>query len=66
MGFIHGRNILENVTIAWLMKDWLLKANLEALFLQFDFHKAFDIIGRRYLWQALEAIGLGGKFLLLV
>lgn len=65
-GFIHDRNILENVSIAWLMKDWLRLANLEGVFLQFDFHKAFDIIARMYLWCALEAVGLGGRFLMLV
>lgn len=46
--FIQGRNILEKVSIAKLVQDWLRQTGLEALFLQLDFQKAFDIISRIY------------------
>lgn len=38
-GFIKGRNILENISLDWLVKDWMVVASLQALFLLLDFAK---------------------------
>ncbi|CAM6096717.1 unnamed protein product [Calypogeia fissa] len=44
-GFIPGRNILENISSAWLTMDWIRAKRFSALFLKLDFEKAFDLYG---------------------
>jgi hypothetical protein len=36
-GFVPGRNILENISMAWLTADWLKHTQKQALFLSLDF-----------------------------
>lgn len=62
-GFVPGRNILDNIALAWMTKDFINHNKIPALFLQIDFEKAFDRIEHSYLWAVLEKLGLGGKFL---
>lgn len=42
MGFILGRYILENVSLAWLMHDWVTHNKLPTLSILLDLEKAFD------------------------
>jgi hypothetical protein len=65
-GFVPGRNILENISLAWLTLDWLNHRNEPALFLSLDFEKAFDRVEHAYLWETMSWLGLGGTFLQLV
>lgn len=65
-GFVKGRHILNNVSTAWLLKDWLEMTKTPALFLGLDFEKAFDLVKHDYLWDTLKALGLGGKYSLLL
>lgn len=64
-GFIPGRFILENVSLAWLTHDWVTKHNQPTLFLKLDFEKASDRVEHPSIWAVLERIGLGGTFLML-
>lgn len=65
-GFVPGRNILENISIAWLTRDWLHHTGLPALFLKLDFEKAFDRIEHSYIWETLKQLGFGDLFIALV
>lgn len=65
-GFILGRNILDNVSIAWLAKDWLPLTLFATLFLKLDYKKAFDRVDHSFLWEALAKIGSGDKFIMIV
>lgn len=47
--FVPGRYILDNVSIAWLVKDWLAHSLLSTLFLKLDFEKAFDRVDHEFL-----------------
>lgn len=64
--FIPGQFILENVSLAWLMHDWVVYNKLPVLFIKLDFEKAFNLVEHAYIWVVLSKIGLGGHFLLLV
>lgn len=66
IGFITGRFILENISLAWLTHDWVVRHNKPTLFLKLDFEKAFDQVEHEYIWAVLDRIGLGGTFLKLV
>lgn len=66
MGFIHDHHILENISMAWLMQDWVVHHILPTLFLKLDFKKAFNCMDHEYIWDVLTKLGLGGKFLTLV
>lgn len=61
-GLILGHFIFENISLAWLTHDWVIKNWIPTLFLKLDFKKAFDIVEHTYVWAVLEKIGLGGTF----
>jgi hypothetical protein len=65
-GFIPGRHILENVSLAWLAHDWVKATGHSALFLSLDFEKAFDRVNHEYLWNTMERLGFSALFILLV
>jgi hypothetical protein len=60
-GFVPGRNILENISIVYLLKDWAEQHQYPTLFLSLDFEIAFDRVNFHYLWQVLTELGLGGS-----
>jgi hypothetical protein len=41
-GFVPGRQILDNISIAYLMHNWTSQTNTQLLFLSLDFRKALD------------------------
>lgn len=65
-GFVPFQQILENISITTLAFDYVKLHKIQCLFLKLDFKKAFDQVGFKYIWETLEAIGLGGKFLMMV
>jgi hypothetical protein len=60
---VPKRQILDNISIAYLVKEWAEENNKPILFLKLDFEKAFDRVDLDYLWQTIKLMGLGGKFL---
>jgi hypothetical protein len=65
-GFVPGRQILDSISIAYLIQDWALNKKKPMLFLSLDFEKAFDRVDMKYLWETMKKIGLKGKFLALI
>jgi hypothetical protein len=63
---VPKRQILDNISIAYLVKEWAEENNKPILFLKLNFEKAFDRVDFNYLWQTIELMRLGGKFLQLV
>jgi hypothetical protein len=47
-GFVPGRNILENISLIYLLKEWAELKQFPALFLELDFEKAFDRVSFKY------------------
>jgi hypothetical protein len=65
-GFVPKRQILDNISIAYLVKEWSEESSKPILFLKLDFKKSFDRVDFEYLWRTIDLMGLGGKFLQLV
>lgn len=65
-GFIPGRHILENISIAWLTIDWIQRHKTQALFLKLDFEKAFNRVDHSYVWETMHLLGIGNHFIWLV
>jgi hypothetical protein len=57
---------LDNISIAYLVKEWAEETRSPTFFLKLDFKKAFDRMDFEYLWKTLETLGLRSKFLQLV
>lgn len=66
IGFIQGRSILENISLAWMMVEWVIKNEIHAILILLDSEKAFDKVEHPFIWAVLEKLGLGGTFLTLV
>lgn len=62
-GFILGRHILENISLAWMTHDWVVHHNIPMLLVLLDFEKAFDRVEHTCIWAMLTKDGLGGTFL---
>lgn len=65
-GFIQGRSILENISLAWMTFEWVTKNQIPTLRFLLDSEKAFDRVEHAFIWAVLEKLGLGGTFLTLV
>lgn len=64
--FIPGRSILENISLALMVVEWVTKNKIPTLLILLDSENAFDQVEHKYIWAILEKIGLGGTFLMLV
>jgi hypothetical protein len=65
-GFVPKRQILDNISVAYLVREWAEESQTPILFIKLEFEKAFDRVDFDYLWQTLDKMGLGGKLLQLV
>ncbi|CAM6124136.1 unnamed protein product [Calypogeia fissa] len=65
-GFIPGRHILENISVAWLTMDWIKAKRLPSIFLKLDFEKAFDRVHHGYLWETLRCLGFSPHLVSLI
>jgi hypothetical protein len=57
---------LDNISIAYLTKEWAEELQNPILFLKLDFEKVFDHVDFEYLWKTIKLMGLGNTFLKLV
>lgn len=62
-GFMHGRNICNNIRLVLDMIDYndLIVDNSFILFV--DFYKAFDTISHKFMFKAIHSYGFGERFL---
>lgn len=65
-GFIPGRSILENISLAWTTIERITKLKIPTLLILLHSEKAFDRVKHPFISAVLEKIGLGSTFLLLV
>lgn len=56
-GFIAGRQILDNILAFRVGKDYLKSRRLFALFIMWDFFKAYDHLAHIFVWETLSAMG---------
>ena len=56
-GFLRGRSIIENFTLAAEMIQYAHKRKMLVIALKLDFHKAFDSVSWSCLHKVLEARG---------
>ncbi|KAL3680440.1 hypothetical protein R1sor_023396 [Riccia sorocarpa] len=65
-GFVPGRSIFDNILTLKQGEDWAVETGQEAVFLKLDFIKAYDRVRHIFLWETLEAMGFGAKFIRLI
>lgn len=66
IGFIIGRRILDNILAFHVGKDFVKSKHLRALFVMWDFFKAYDHLAHMFLWATLVAMGFSPLFIQLV
>jgi hypothetical protein len=57
MGFVEGKNILDNVFMAQEALGWAEESNQDLVLLLLEFEKAFDRIEWGFLFKALAKLG---------
>ena len=65
-GFRRGRGTMDNLFVLTSIMDRAHKMKKPLYIAFLDLRKAFDRVWREGLWQCLDELGLGGKFLSLV
>ncbi|KAL3689642.1 hypothetical protein R1sor_015951 [Riccia sorocarpa] len=63
-GFVAGRNIIENNLSLRLGQEWAHITGKYIIFVKLDFMKAYDRVAHGFLWDPLEAMGIGEETLL--
>ncbi|KAL3689358.1 hypothetical protein R1sor_015667 [Riccia sorocarpa] len=58
IGFVSGRNIVDNALSLRLAQEWAQVTQQDTLFIKLDFQKAYDRVSHTYLWETLSALGL--------
>ena len=61
--FVEGRQILEAVLIANEVVDSIPRKKESGLLCKFDIEKAYDHIGWDFLFQIMERMGFGRKWI---
>lgn len=62
MGFVKGKNILDNTFIAQDSLDWVVESNQDLVLLLLDFEKASDRIEWGFLFTALAKLGFSSTW----
>lgn len=55
-GFITGRYILKNISLAWMTVEWVTKHKPPTLLILLYSKKAFDWVEHVILWEILKGI----------
>ncbi|KAL3696464.1 hypothetical protein R1sor_010540 [Riccia sorocarpa] len=63
-GFVAGRNIIDNILSLRLGQEWAHITGQDVIFVKLDFMKAYDRVAHGFLWDTLEAMGIGEETLL--
>ncbi|KAL3689655.1 hypothetical protein R1sor_015964 [Riccia sorocarpa] len=59
MGFVAGRNIIDNILTLRLGQEWAQATNQDTIFVKLDFMKAYDRVAHGFLWDTLTTMGMG-------
>lgn len=62
-GFMHGRNIHNNIRLILDMIDYNYLIPDESFILFIDYYKAFDTVEHSFLFKVIEFLGFGPNFL---
>lgn len=65
-GFIPGRDILDHVRLAQLVKEFCDTEEVDGALVALDQEKAYDRIDHAYLWEILRGYGLPERFIVTV
>lgn len=49
IGFISGKHILENISLAWMTHGWVVHHNIPMILILLNFEKAFDLVEHAYI-----------------
>jgi hypothetical protein len=63
IGFMKGRNTINNVFLAYEMMDRALESSHDMVFLLLDFEKAYDRIKWDFLEGTMATIGFGAQWI---
>lgn len=66
IGFIAGRNIVDNILAFWVGKEHVTKKKLRAMCIKYDFMKAYHRLDHAFLCDTLLAMGFSSFFVMLV
>ncbi|KAJ9560947.1 hypothetical protein OSB04_006107 [Centaurea solstitialis] len=61
--FLKGRSILDGVLIVNETIDFLKRSKKKSLIFKVDFEKAYDTVEWSFLFQAMESMGFGSKWI---
>ncbi len=63
VGYVKGRNIVENIRSLLDIMEYLKHQNLPGILINIDFEKAFDSVDHDFLFSVLESFNFGPTFI---
>lgn len=63
IGFLKGRNIIDNVYLVFEMMDWVVESNQSIVMLLLDFEKAYDRVKWGFLEGKLATLGFSNQWI---
>lgn len=57
LGFLEGRNIIDNLLTFKLTQELVTKTKQEALLVKANFMKAYDRVEHSFIWAVIQAMG---------
>ncbi|KAL3692735.1 hypothetical protein R1sor_006386 [Riccia sorocarpa] len=61
IGFVAGRNIIDNILSLRIGQEWAQVTDQDVIFVKLDFMKAYDRVAHNFLWDTLRAMGMGSE-----